>query len=71
MVSRINLARRNMSVVLASRIFKYDLYRGQKGPTRELHDADRERDMDAKSDYIIRVPAKGSQGLRCQDYKLS
>jgi len=58
------LARREMAIVLASLFLKYDVYRGQKGPTLELYDTDRARDIDAHSDYIIPVSAKGSLGLR-------
>ena len=58
------LARREMAIILASLFLRYDLYRGQEGPTLELYDTTRERDIDANSDYIIPVPAKGSQGLR-------
>jgi len=59
------LARREMALILASIFLKYDLYRGQKvGPTLELYETERARDIDANSDYIIPVPAKGSKGLR-------
>lgn len=58
------LARREMAIILASLVLKYDLYRGQTGPTLELYDTNRARDIDANSDYIIPVPAKGSLGLR-------
>lgn len=64
LVLSMNLARREMSVVLASLFLKYEAYHGQKGPTLELYDTQRARDIDANSDYIIPVPAKGSQGLR-------
>ena len=59
-----NLARREMSVILAAIFLRYELYQGQSGPTLELYDTERARDIDANSDYIIPVPAKGSQGLR-------
>ncbi|CAJ2514334.1 Uu.00g024530.m01.CDS01 [Anthostomella pinea] len=58
------LARREMALILATLILKYDLYTGQKGPTMELYDTKRARDVDAHSDYIIPVPAEGSQGVR-------
>lgn len=57
------LARREMAMILATLFLKYDIYNGQKGPTMELVDTVRERDIDANSDYIIPVPAKGSKGL--------
>ena len=53
-----------MATVLATIFLKYDLYRGQPGPTLELYETERARDIDANSDYIIPVPAKGSYGLR-------
>ncbi|KAI1122102.1 cytochrome P450 [Nemania abortiva] len=59
-----NLARREMAVVLAALFRKYDLYRGQDGPTLELYDTERARDIDANHDMIIPAPAKGSKGLR-------
>ncbi|KAL7803486.1 cytochrome P450 [Trichoderma aethiopicum] len=58
------LARHEMTLVLASLFLKYDLYCGQSGPTLELHDTIRSRDIDANRDYIIPLPAKGSLGLR-------
>ena len=61
---RMTLARREMSVILVSLFLRYDVYRGQEGPTLELYDIERARDIDANSDYIIPVPAKGSVGLR-------
>ncbi|KAJ0365519.1 hypothetical protein COL154_004374 [Colletotrichum chrysophilum] len=59
-----NFARQEMSMVLASIIRKYDIYNGQEGPSLELFDTTRERDIDLNQDYIIPFPAKGSQGLR-------
>ncbi|KAK0625509.1 cytochrome P450 [Bombardia bombarda] len=61
-----NLARKEMAIVLASLFRKYDLYRGQEdgGPTLELYDTLRARDIDPNSDKIIPVPARGSKGLR-------
>lgn len=58
------LAKREMALVLASLIIKYDIYRGQEGPTMELYDTERKRDVDAHSDYIIPLPAGDSQGVR-------
>lgn len=58
------LARREMAIILASLFLRYEVYRGQEGRTLELFDTTRERDIDANSDYIIPVPAKGSRGLR-------
>ncbi|XXG99373.1 hypothetical protein Hte_005710 [Hypoxylon texense] len=58
------LARREMALVLATIVMKYDLYNGQGGPTMELYDTERARDVDAHSDYIIPVPAENSEGVR-------
>ncbi|KAL4946450.1 hypothetical protein BDV06DRAFT_234051 [Aspergillus oleicola] len=41
-----NFARQQMSIMLASIIRKYDIYHGQEGPTLELYDTRRERDID-------------------------
>lgn len=57
-------ARREMSMALATIINRYDLYQGQEGPTLELYDTIRERDIAANSEMIIPMPAKGSKGLR-------
>ncbi|KAI0967879.1 cytochrome P450 [Xylaria arbuscula] len=59
-----NLARREIAVVLATLFRKYDVYHGQTGPTLELYDTQRARDIDANHDMIIPVPAKGSKGLQ-------
>lgn len=59
-----NLARKEIALVLATLFRKYDLYRGQSGPTMELYDTERARDIDPNYDFIIPVPAKGSKGLR-------
>lgn len=59
-----NLARKEMAIVLASLFRKYDLYRGQEGPTLELYDTERARDIDPYSDKVIPVAAPGSKGLR-------
>ncbi|RYP24616.1 hypothetical protein DL765_000442 [Monosporascus sp. GIB2] len=59
-----NLARREMAIVLATIFRRYDLYRKQKGRTLELYDTERARDIDANHDMIIPIPAKGSKGLR-------
>ncbi|PTB66762.1 cytochrome P450 [Trichoderma citrinoviride] len=58
------LARHEMTLVLASLFLKYDVYSGQSGPTLELFDTIRSRDIDANRDYIVPLPAKGSLGLR-------
>jgi len=60
------LARREMAIILSTIFLKYDVYNGQpgQGPSLELYNTERARDIDANSDYIIPVPAKGSQGLR-------
>ncbi|KAI4851222.1 MFS general substrate transporter [Aureobasidium sp. EXF-8845] len=63
-----NLARKEMAIVLGSLFRRYDLYRGQGGRTLELVDTDRARDIDPNSDKIIPVPAKGSLGLRVRNY---
>ena len=59
-----NFARQSMFIILATIIHKYDLYVGQKGPTLELYDTTRERDIDVNRDMIIPFPARGSLGLR-------
>ncbi|KAL2863960.1 cytochrome P450 [Aspergillus lucknowensis] len=59
-----NFARQELSIVLATIVRKYDRYRGQKGPTLELYDTVRERDIDVVRDMIIPFPAAGSDGLR-------
>ena len=61
---QMTLARREMAIILASLFLRYDVYQGQEGPTLELYDTERARDIDANGDYIIPVPAKGSLGLR-------
>ncbi|KAM7188881.1 Cytochrome P450 [Naviculisporaceae sp. PSN 640] len=58
------LAKREMALVLSSIIIKYDIYQGQDGPTMELYDTDRARDVDPCSDYIIPLPSDGSEGVR-------
>ncbi|KAK9413826.1 putative Cytochrome P450 [Seiridium unicorne] len=57
------LARREMALIISAIFLKYQIYQGQKGPTIELVNTVRERDIDANADYIIPVPAKGSRGL--------
>ncbi|KAL8841191.1 MAG: hypothetical protein Q9170_001045 [Blastenia crenularia] len=59
-----NFARREMSMVLATILNRYDLYGGQEGRTLELYDTTRERDIVANHEMIIPMPAKGSHGLR-------
>ena len=53
-----------MAIVLATIFRRYDVYRGQSGPTLELYETERARDVDANIDMIIPVPAKGSKGVR-------
>ncbi|KAF5026931.1 hypothetical protein F66182_961 [Fusarium sp. NRRL 66182] len=59
-----NFARREMGIVLATILNRYEIYRGQEGHTLELHDTTRERDIAANGEWIIPMPAKSSQGLR-------
>ncbi len=59
-----NFARREIGIILATILNRYDLYRGQEGRTLELYDTIRERDIDANSETIVPMPAKGSRGLR-------
>lgn len=59
-----NLARKEMALVLATIFHKYKLYHGQDGPSLQLYDTERARDIDPNSDYIIPAPAKGSKALR-------
>ncbi|KAI0441396.1 cytochrome P450 [Xylaria telfairii] len=61
------LARREMAIVLATIFLKWDVHDGsekQRGPTLELYQTERHRDIDANGDYIIPTPARGSKGLR-------
>lgn len=53
-----------MAMTLATIFMKYDLYQGQPGPTLELYDTERARDIDTHADYIIPVAAPGSKGLQ-------
>ena len=59
-----NFARREIGIILATILNRYDLYHGQEGPTLELYDTTRERDIIATSEMIVPMPAKGSCGLR-------
>jgi hypothetical protein len=59
-----NFARQEMYIILATIVLNYDIYTGQKGPTLELYDTTRERDIDVNRDMIIPFAAKGSHGLR-------
>lgn len=61
---RMNLARKEMAMVLAALFRRYDVYRGQGGQTLELYDTLRKRDIDPNSDFVIPVPAPGSKGLQ-------
>jgi hypothetical protein len=59
-----NFARQEMYIILATIVRQYDIYKGQEGPTLELHDTNRARDIDVNRDMIIPFAAKGSHGLR-------
>ena len=59
-----NFARKEMYIILATIMLKYDVYRGQKGPTFELYQTSRERDINVVRDMIIPFPAVGSHGLQ-------
>lgn len=63
-LDRMTLARREMALVLSAIMIKYDVYKGQEGPTMELYETDRSRDVAAHRDYIIPIPAEGSEGVR-------
>ncbi|KAI0877415.1 cytochrome P450 [Hypoxylon argillaceum] len=58
------IARCEMNMMLATILRYYDIYSGQAGRTLELYCTTRERDIDANSEMIIPIPAKGSHGLR-------
>ncbi len=58
------MAKKLMGKVLATLLLRYDIYEGQSGPTLEIYDTTRERDIDPTYDMIIPMPAKGSHGLR-------
>ncbi len=58
------LARRELALTLATLFHRYDLYRGQDGPTMELYDTQRARDINAHSEFIAPFPTPGSLGLR-------
>ncbi|KAH7374222.1 cytochrome P450 [Cadophora sp. MPI-SDFR-AT-0126] len=58
------LARRELVMILGSLFLNYDLYNGQDGPTLELYDTLRYRDIDPVRDYVTPKPMKGSKGLR-------
>ncbi|KAI9046204.1 cytochrome p450 [Aspergillus affinis] len=60
----IALARREFAHALASLFLKYDRSTGQEGPTMELYDTVRARDIVAEREFIVPFPAPGSQGLR-------
>ncbi|KAK3292172.1 cytochrome P450 CYP682H1 [Chaetomium fimeti] len=63
-----DMAKKLMGKVLATLLLRYDIYEGQRGPTLELYDTTRERDIDANYDMIIPMPAKGSPGLRVGEH---
>lgn len=59
------LARREMAIILFTLLIGYDLYDKQKkGPTMELFDTIRDRDVETPSDYIIPLAEEGSEGVR-------
>ena len=57
------LARCEMALVLATMVLKYGLHQGQDRPSMKLFNTNRARDVDADSDYIIPILAKGSKGV--------
>lgn len=59
-----NVARKEMALVLATVYHKFLLHRGQAALTTELYNTQRARDIDPSSDYIIPVPTQGSRGLQ-------
>lgn len=62
-----NLAHQEMYFVLASVFRKYDIYdetAEEQGPTLQLYDTVRERDIDMAAELAIPVPEVGSEGLR-------
>ena len=62
-----NLAYQEMYFVLASIFRKYDLYdenAEDKGPTLQLYDTVRERDIDMAAELAVPSPEVGSEGLR-------
>lgn len=66
-VRSINLAKREISVLLAALLIKYDIYEEGKektGPTLQVFDTIKRRDIDTNGEFIIPAPAKGSKGLR-------
>ncbi|ERF75987.1 hypothetical protein EPUS_01353 [Endocarpon pusillum Z07020] len=63
----INLAYQELYTLLAGVFRKYDAYDGtgkQQGPTLELHNTLRERDVDMNADFIVPFPAKGSKSVQ-------
>ena len=60
------LARCEMALVLASIILKYDIDASRDGPSMQLFDTKRERDVNADSDYIIPNLHPLSLGVRVQ-----
>jgi hypothetical protein len=66
-VCSVNLARRDIYVLLAALLVKYDVYKegdGKIGPTLQVFDTTKERDIDTNSEYIIPAPARESKVLR-------
>jgi hypothetical protein len=65
-ICSVNLARRYIHVLLVAILVKYDVYKeggGKMGPTLQVLDTTKERDIDTNSEYIIPAPARGSEGL--------
>ncbi|KAF5849060.1 hypothetical protein GGP41_005969 [Bipolaris sorokiniana] len=63
----INLAKREISVLLAALLVKYDVYEEGKektGPSLHVFDTFKERDIDTNGEFIIPAPAKGSKGSK-------
>lgn len=63
----INLAFQELYTLLAGVFRKYDAYDGtdtQQGPTLELYDTVRERDVDMNADFIVPFYAKGSKSVQ-------
>lgn len=66
-VCSINLAKREISVLLAALLVKYDVYEEGKektGPSLHVFDTFKERDIDTNGEFIIPAPAKGSKGSK-------
>lgn len=64
--SRIALAYHELTLVTAGIFRKYDLFDGtdKPGPTLELYETTRERDVNLVADLGVAAPAVGSKGVR-------